>query len=46
MSSGFPTATVVDDPVIVFEVLSEGSSETDLMDKNREYRAAPRSNIM
>jgi Uma2 family endonuclease len=36
-----PTATVADDPVIVFEVLSEGSSETDLIDKNREYRATP-----
>jgi Uma2 family endonuclease len=36
-----PTATVVDDPVIVFEVLSEGSSETDLIDKNRDYRATP-----
>ncbi len=36
-----PTATVAVDPVIVFEVLSEGSSETDLIDKNREYRATP-----
>ncbi len=36
-----PTATVADDPVVVFEVLSEGSSETDLIDKNREYRATP-----
>lgn len=36
-----PTATVVNDPVIVFEVLSAGSSETDLIDKNREYRATP-----
>jgi Uma2 family endonuclease len=34
-----PTATVADDPVVVFEVLSEGSAETDLIDKNREYRA-------
>jgi Uma2 family endonuclease len=34
-----PAATVADDPVVVFEVLSEGSSETDLIDKNREYRA-------
>jgi Uma2 family endonuclease len=33
--------TVADDPVVVFEVLSEGSSETDLIDKNREYRATP-----
>ncbi len=36
-----PTATVADDPVVVFEVLSEGSSRTDLIDKNREYRATP-----
>jgi Uma2 family endonuclease len=36
-----PTATVADDPVVVFEVLSDGSSETDLIDKNREYRATP-----
>ena len=36
-----PTATVAGDPVVVFEVLSEGSSETDLIDKNREYRATP-----
>ena len=36
-----PTATVATDPVVVFEVLSEGSAETDLIDKNREYRATP-----
>jgi Uma2 family endonuclease len=36
-----PTATIANDPIIVFEVLSEGSSETDLIDKNREYRATP-----
>jgi Uma2 family endonuclease len=36
-----PTATVAGDPVVVFEVLSEGSSQTDLIDKNREYRATP-----
>jgi hypothetical protein len=41
-----PTATVAADPVVVFEVLSEGSSETDLIDKNREYRATPRSSAM
>jgi Uma2 family endonuclease len=35
------TATVADDPVVVFEVLSDGSSETDLIDKNRECRATP-----
>jgi Uma2 family endonuclease len=34
-----PTATVAKDPVIVFEVLSESTGETDLIDKNREYRA-------
>jgi Uma2 family endonuclease len=36
-----PTATLADDPVIVFEVLTEGGIETDLIDKNREYRATP-----
>ena len=36
-----PTATVAADPVAVFEVLREGSSETDLIDKNSEYRATP-----
>jgi Uma2 family endonuclease len=36
-----PAATVAEDPVIVFEVLSDGTSETDLIDKNREYRATP-----
>src|ERR1700730_1526301 len=30
-----PTASIAADPVIVFEALSEGSSETDLIDKNR-----------
>jgi Uma2 family endonuclease len=34
-----PHATIVEDPVVVFEVLSEGTSKTDLIDKNREYRA-------
>lgn len=34
-----PSATVAENPVVVFEVLSEGSSETDLIEKNREYRA-------
>src|SRR5580692_8885925 len=28
-----PTATIAGDPVVVFELLSEGSSETDLIDK-------------
>ena len=36
-----PTATVIDAPVIVFEVLSDSTSQTDLIDKNREYRATP-----
>jgi Uma2 family endonuclease len=36
-----PMATVAADPVVVFEVLSEGSAETDLIDKNREYHARP-----
>jgi Uma2 family endonuclease len=36
-----PDASVVDDPVIVFEVLSDGTNKTDLIDKNREYRATP-----
>jgi Uma2 family endonuclease len=36
-----PDATLIDDPVIVFEVLSPGTANTDLIDKNREYRATP-----
>jgi len=36
-----PSTTIAGDPVVVFEVLSEGSSQTDLIDKNREYRATP-----
>ena len=36
-----PDATVVEDPIVVFEVLSEGTGSTDLIDKNREYRATP-----
>ena len=36
-----PTATIADNPVVVFEVVSEGSASTDLIDKNREYRATP-----
>jgi Uma2 family endonuclease len=34
-------ASVAENPVIVFEVTSEGTSKTDLIDKNREYRATP-----
>ena len=36
-----PDATVVEDPVVVFEVASGGNGDTDLIDKNREYRATP-----
>ncbi len=36
-----PAATVAEDPVVVFEVTSEGTHKTDLFDKNREYRATP-----
>ena len=36
-----PSATIAGDPVAVFEVVSEGSASTDLIDKNREYRATP-----
>jgi Uma2 family endonuclease len=36
-----PDATVIDDPVVVFEVLSDGTTKTHLIDKNREYRATP-----
>jgi Uma2 family endonuclease len=36
-----PTATIADNPVLVFEVVSEGSNTIDLIDKNREYRATP-----
>ena len=35
------TATIADNPVAVFEVVSEGSTSTDLIDKNQEYRATP-----
>jgi Uma2 family endonuclease len=33
-----PRATVVSDPVVVFEVLSESTSSDDLVVKNAEYR--------
>ena len=36
-----PAATIADNPVLVFEVVSEGSNIIDLIDKNREYRATP-----
>lgn len=36
-----PRQTVVTDPVVVFEVLSDGTANTDLVEKNAEYRATP-----
>ena len=36
-----PDATVVREPVVIFEVLSASSSKTDLVVKNSEYRATP-----
>ena len=33
--------TVVTDPVIVFEILSESTQHTDLVEKNEEYRETP-----
>jgi Uma2 family endonuclease len=35
------TATVATDPVVVCEVLGEGSTGMDLIDKNRNYRPTP-----
>ena len=34
-------ATVVHDPVVVFEILSPSTARTDRITKNREYRATP-----
>ena len=34
-------STVVTDPVIVFEILSASTANTDLITKNAEYRATP-----
>lgn len=34
-------ATVVTDPVVVFEILSESTAHTDLVIKNDEYRLTP-----
>jgi len=34
-----PRDTVVADPAVVFEILSESSTNTDLVEKNQEYRA-------
>jgi Uma2 family endonuclease len=36
-----PKTTVVRDPVVVFEVLSESTSRTDRIEKLREYGATP-----
>lgn len=36
-----PRATVVSDPVVIFEVLSESSATEDFVIKNAEYRATP-----
>lgn len=33
-----PSATVIDNPVIVFEVASRSTGRRDVIDKNREYR--------
>lgn len=34
-------ATAIEDPVILFEVLSDSIGQTDLIEKNREYRVTP-----
>lgn len=34
-------ATVVRDPVVIFEVLSDSTASTDLVTKNQEYAATP-----
>ncbi len=36
-----PRSTVVTDPVVVFEVISDGTAGDDLVSKNTEYRATP-----
>lgn len=36
-----PRATVVHDPVVVFEILSDSTAEIDLIVKNAEYRDTP-----
>ena len=35
------TATVVTDPVVIFEILSQSTEHIDLVEKNEEYRATP-----
>jgi Uma2 family endonuclease len=34
-------STVVNDPVVIFEVLSESTARTDIVTKNQEYAATP-----
>ena len=36
-----PTATIVHDPVVIFEVLSPSTASTDRIVKSLEYRATP-----
>ncbi len=36
-----PAARVVDDPVVIFEILSDTTARVDLGAKNREYAATP-----
>jgi len=38
---GSPDATIVPEPVVVFEILSAGTSRTDRIEKLREYQATP-----
>jgi Uma2 family endonuclease len=35
------SATIIEDPVVVFEVISEDSARTDRIEKLREYLATP-----
>jgi len=40
-TQGPPNATIVPEPVVIFEVLSPGTSRTDRIEKLREYQATP-----
>jgi Uma2 family endonuclease len=40
-SPGSPDATSVENPVIVFEVISDDTARTDRVEKLREYQATP-----
>jgi Uma2 family endonuclease len=40
-SPGPNTSTVVSDPIVIFEILSESTSSTDRIEKHEEYRATP-----